>query len=240
MKKIKLYCLPYAGGSSGIYAGWNKRLNDSIEIHPIEFAGRGKRYSSSLYKSFGQAVDDIYKLIEKDIASSSAYSIFGHSFGGLIAYELTHKIIQEGKPQPEHIFFSGVKAPNAERSKDIIHELPDDMFMQKIIALGGTPREVIENKELQDIVLPILKADFTVDETYEYIEKEGKIGCDITVLYGKYENIKNDEIVEWRNHTTGKCDIHTFEGNHFFINTHTDDVIGIINKVLSKELISGK
>lgn len=235
MRKIKLFCLPYAGGSSSIYSRWNKCLSDFIEIYPIEFAGRGKRYSDSLYENFGQAVNDIYKLIEKDIAMSPAYSIFGHSLGGLIAYELIHKIIQEGKPQPEHIFFSGAKAPNFERNKNKIHELPDNEFMQKIIELGGTPREVIENKELQEIVLPILKADFRINETYKYTEKEQKIGCDITVLYGKHENVKNDEITEWRNYTSGKCGIYMLEGNHFFINTHTDDVIAIINKVLSKE-----
>jgi len=234
MRKIKLYCLPYSGGSSAIYFGWNKRLNNSIEIHPLELAGRGKRYGDSLYENFEQAVDDLYKLIEKDIAISPAYSIFGHSLGGIIAYELTHKIIQEGKPQPEHIFFSGVKAPNLERTKNKIHQLPDSQFMQEIIELGGTPKEVIENEELQSIVLPILKADFRINENYKYTEKEEKIGCDITVLYGSHEDVKNDEIVEWRNHTTGKCGIHMLEGNHFFINTHIDEVIGIINKVLSK------
>ena len=236
LKKIKLFCLPYAGGSSNIYSSWGKCLNHSIEIHPIELAGRGKRYVDCLYDNIEQAIDDVYKTVEGNIDDSSFdYAIFGHSLGGLIAYELIHRIKLEAKRQPIHVFFSGARAPHFNKEKDKTYDLPDDKFKQRVLELGGTPREVLENDELLDVFLPILRADFKINETYEYVGRQDKIDCDITVLSGKKDDMKLNEIVEWRKHTSGKCNIFILEGDHFFINTHSDDVIKIINNTLSRE-----
>lgn len=236
LKNIKLFCLPYAGGSSNIYSGWGKCLNHSIEIHPIELAGRGKRYTDYLYDNIEQATDDVYEIVEGNIGDSSFdYAIFGHSLGGLIAYELIHRIKLKAKRQPVHVFFSGAKAPHFNKEKDKTYDLPNEEFKQKVSELGGTPREVLENDELLSVFLPILRADFKINETYEYVERQDKIDCDITVLSGKKDDIKLNEIVEWRKHTAGKCNIYMLEGDHFFINTHSDDVIKIINNTLAEE-----
>jgi surfactin synthase thioesterase subunit len=236
LKKIKLFCLPYAGGSSNIYSRWGKCLNQSIKIHPIELAGRGKRYADRLYDNIEQAFDDVYKIVEENIDDSSLdYAIFGHSLGGLIAYELIHRIKLEAKRQPIHVFLSGAKAPHFNKDNDKTYDLPDDKFKQRVLELGGTPREVLENDELLDVFLPILRADFKVNETYEYVERQAKIDCDITVLSGKKDDMKLNEIVEWRKYTAGKCNIFMLEGDHFFINTNSDDVIKIVNNTLSGE-----
>lgn len=43
MSKIKLICIPYAGGSAQVYKKWEKYIHSSVEVVPIELAGRGKR-----------------------------------------------------------------------------------------------------------------------------------------------------------------------------------------------------
>lgn len=234
LKRIKLFCLPYAGGSSNIYSRWGKGLNNAIDIAPVEFAGRGRRYADCLYDSLEQAVDDVYKTVCAGMGDfSSDYAVFGHSLGGLIAYELLHKIKQEGKPRPVHAFFSGAKAPHFDKGIEKVYNLPEDKFKDRVSELGGTPKEVLENDELLELFLPILRADFKINETYEYTEKQDKLDCDITILSGKKDNLKLNEIVEWRKHTLGKCNIFMLEGDHFFINTNWEDVIKIINNTLT-------
>lgn len=234
VSNTKLFCLPYAGGSSSIYSRWNKQIGDSIEVIPIEPSGRGKRYNQPLYDSVEEAVCDIYEIIRKETDGSPDYAIFGHSLGGIIAYELAYKIKAEGRPYPIHIFFSGVKAPNLKTEENRLHDLPDDEFKQKVFELGGTPAEILENEELLELFLPILRADFRINENYRYTERKEKIDCGITVIYGKKEDMKLHEIVEWRNHTEGQCSIYMLDGDHFFINTHTEDVLKIIKGTLNK------
>lgn len=233
MKKIKLFCLPYAGGSSSIYSRWNKRLGDIIEVQSIELSGRGRRYNDPLYDSVGQTVDDIYRMIEPDIATAPDYAIFGHSLGGLLAYELIHKIKSERKPCPIHAFFSGSKAPNVWVKDEKTYDLPDQEFKQKVFEMGGTPREILESQELLELFLPILRADFKINETYEYAEKTERIDCGITVISGKKEDVKLHELTEWRKHTEGECKFFVLDGDHFFINTHTDDVLKIVSSILT-------
>lgn len=226
-----LFCLPYAGGSETIYYRWRQFLGESIKLWPIELKGRGKRYNQEFYDNLEEAVNDIYDSIKDEIEKDD-YAIYGHSMGSLLAYELYYKIVSMGKRKPKHIFFSGYSAPNIIKEREITYTLPDYDFMNKIIELGGTPQEVIDNKELLDLFIPILKNDIKILEKYQYIDREEKIGCDISVLNGSKDTMKLNEIIEWRKHGSKKCKMYTFDGNHFFINENIENITNVIKHSL--------
>lgn len=64
LMRIKLFCLPYGGGSAYSYLKWKSNLADLIELCPVELAGRGKRFHEPYYSNIDEAVDDVYKQIE--------------------------------------------------------------------------------------------------------------------------------------------------------------------------------
>jgi len=232
MSKTKLYCFPYAGGSaSSIYSKWKNHLKDSIELCPIELAGRGKRFSVPFYNDLDEVVEDVYSIIEADIKSGVDYAFYGHSFGSILSYELAHKINEKGLNPPKHLFFSGNKAPHRREYKNI-HLLPDEEFIQEIIDFGGTPKELLEEKELLNLFLPLLRADFKVNESYQYKDRGTKLDCNITVINGKGDDMTITDITEWNLHTTGNSKFYMFDGGHFFINDKTQDIITIINHTL--------
>lgn len=226
-----LFCLPYAGGSESVYYNWNKYMDD-IKLYPIELRGRGKRSDEKYYKNIKEAVNDIYASIEDKICEED-YALYGHSMGSLLAYELYYKICEMNHKKPKHIFFSGNKAPNIAKERDISYKMSDSLFMKKIIELGGTPKELIEDKEVLEFFLPILKNDIKIIEEYEYEERIEKILCDISVLNGEDDNITQNEIFEWRNHTSKSCNIYNFKGDHFFINDNLQEIIDLIKSTLS-------
>lgn len=226
-----LFCLPYAGGSSSIYYNWGKYLNQSIKLYPVELKGRGKRFQEDFYENLEDTVDDIFHNI-KNLIIDNDYAIYGHSMGSLLAYELYYKINKMGARKPKHIFFSGNKPPNIPRDKENIHTLPKREFLNEIVKLGGTPEEVLSSNELLEIVLPILKNDFKVIETYDYIEKTNKIECNISVFNGKEDSITLKELLAWSDHSNGMCRVYNFEGNHFFINDNVEKITSIINSIL--------
>ncbi|WP_455794971.1 thioesterase II family protein [Clostridium butyricum] len=229
-----LFCLPYAGGSESVYYNWSNHM-DEIELYPIELKGRGKRSDEEYYKNIKEAVDDIYTAI-KDKVCQEDYAIYGHSMGSLLAYELYYKICDMNHKKPKHIFFSGNKAPNIAKEREISYKMPDSLFMQKIMELGGTPKKLLEDKEVLEFFLPILKNDIKIIEEYKYEERNEKISCDISKLNGEDDNITQDEILEWRNHTSKNCNIYNFEGDHFFINNNLEEITGLIKATLSNNV----
>ncbi len=235
MERIKLFCLPYAGGSAAIYYKWRGFLNGHIALYPVELAGRGKRIRTPLYNDLKEAVEDICSIIGPE-TDGGPYALFGHSMGSLLAFETIYRLEQMGKKSPIHAFFSGRCAPCIAEKSKILHVLPDGQFKEEILKMGGTDSEVFENEELSGFFIPLLKSDFKIVETYRYAEKGEKLKTDITVLSGKADSIAvHEDIAGWRQHTAGNCEIYEFEGGHFFINSCVKDIADIINHTLTEE-----
>jgi surfactin synthase thioesterase subunit len=232
MSKIKLFCFPYAGGSTQIYQPWANRLNSQIEIIPIELSGRGRRINESLYKDFDELVNDVFNQIQNDIIQTP-YAFFGHSLGALIAFELVQKIVTDNLPPPKHVFYSGKSAPNSEQKrKFMFHLLDTQEFKQELIKLGGTPPELFKHKELEDLFLPVIKNDFKLSETYTFKVGRKLYDGEITVFLGKEDNWSAGGNDEWHNCSSGTCNIIYLEGGHFFIHNEAEAILKTINNVL--------
>ena len=99
--------------------------------------------------------------------------------------------------------------------------------------MGGTPREFFEHPELLALFMPIIRADFQKVETYCYRDKVNLITNDITIIVGTKEDITTDDVLAWKKHTSGNCDIKYFDGGHFFINDYSESITDLINLKLS-------
>ncbi|MEK4759856.1 thioesterase domain-containing protein [Viridibacillus sp. FSL E2-0187] len=229
-----LFCLPYAGGSESIYFKWRKHLHSSIQLIPIELRGRGKRFDENFYESIKEAVNDIFENSREKIESND-YAIYGHSMGSLLAYEFYYKVSNLNLRKPSHIFFSGYRAPSVNREREKIYTLPDNDFIKKVIDLGGTPEELMDNQELMQLFLPTIRSDFKIIEDYMYINREDKIECNVSILNGKQDSINLEEMLAWKNHVCKGFKVYNFEGNHFFINNNTEKITSIINETIIKE-----
>ena len=229
---INLICLPYAGGTAAVYHRWKPFLDNRIRLCPIELAGRGRRLKEPFYNSFEEAVDDIYGMIGE--LTEFPYALFGHSMGGALAYELAFKIKYNNQRQPMHIFISGRRPPHVNRDEKLLHLLPFEEFKEEILKLGGTPRELFENKELWDIFLPVLRADYKIIEGYEYKPYNFKLECGLTVLAGELDDESGlRHMTEWQRYSESDYSLHIFDGGHFFIHDYMDEVIRVINHQLT-------
>lgn len=234
MKNLKLFCFPYAGGSSVIYEKWRKLLSPSIELIPIEYKGRGARFTASLCDNIDEVVEDVFHIVKKHL-DGTRFSFFGHSMGALIAYELSHKLKQLNYATPIHIFFSGKLAPHITNQHKIIHNLNDDEFKRELLKLGGTPVEALENKDWMKIFSPILRSDFKAVELYNYSNKNN-LDCEFTILYGQDDYLMNNKVYEWQQHTKNKCTFLKFTGGHFFMFEHITEIVNVINNTLVPRL----
>lgn len=233
MSGIKLFCLPYAGGSASIYTRWERYLDRTIKLWPVELAGRAGRINEPYYKSMSEAVDDIAGLIENKLGESD-YAIFGHSMGSIMAYELIRRFSMKNLKLPVHVFFSGRYPPNIKKGERVMHSLPETEFQQEAMKLGGINKNLLRFSGLLKSALDTLRADYKVLETYACDFEIHKWDFDISVLAGKDDALAApSDMEEWKKYTGKQCKFYYFDGGHFYLHSHVKSIVQIINNTLT-------
>nr|AFR69340.1 type II thioesterase SpiJ [Pseudomonas sp. Q71576] len=233
--RVKLFCLPYAGGSAAIFRDWPSRLSSEIEVVPLHLPGRGRRMREALLHDLGeianQVVDAIAPLLEKP------YVLFGHSMGACLAFEVARRLRASGLPKPACLIVSGHRAPHLPASRSLLHGLPDDEFIDEVMRLNGTPPEILKHPEVLDLILPILRADFEAVETYR-MTPEPPLACRIVALGGDNDpGMDSDAVASWGIHTTSSFYYQMLPGDHFFLHGSAEQMFALINQELRSVLL---
>jgi medium-chain acyl-[acyl-carrier-protein] hydrolase len=231
---LRLFCFPYAGGSSLVFRTWSDSLPTTVEVSAIELPGRGRQIQLAPFNKIEPLVDAIASQIQPYL--DKPFAFFGHSMGGLVSFELARLLRKKHGISPVNLFVSGRRAPQITNSKPPIYNLPEPAFIDELRHLNGTPKTVLENAELMQLFLPILRADFAVLETYVYTP-EPPLECPITVLGGLQDlEVSCDQLQAWQNQTTGAFSLHTFPGDHFFLHSAQNLVLESLAKYLQYKL----
>ncbi len=227
---VRLFCFPYAGGSSLIFRIWSNSLPQTVEVCPIELPGRGTQMKLAPVSRIEPLVEALAIALQPHL--DKPFAFFGHSMGGLVSFELAHLLRREYNISPIHLFVSGRRPPQTPNPKPPIHALPEPEFIEELRRLNGTPKAVLENAELMQLLIPILRADFAVLETYVYAPKP-ILDCPITAFGGlQDEEVSCDELQGWRNQTNAAFSEQMFPGDHFFLHSEQS----LLLQSLSQEL----
>lgn len=100
---IKIFCIPRVGNSASMFAKWNASVHPSIELAPIELAGRGARFNEAFYEDFEDCVGAVFDQIVPTPLQST-YALFGHSMGANIAFEIARRLDVEVILNPSYLF----------------------------------------------------------------------------------------------------------------------------------------
>src|SRR6185437_2646257 len=158
---------PYAGGGASLFRTWPEELPPQIEICAIQPPGRESRFREPRFTSLPPLVEALDAAIDPFL-QTMPFAFFGHSLGAITSFELTRTLRRRNGPMPSHLFASAHRAPQLAPRHLHLHDLPDDLFMQGLQTLKGIPAGVAENADLMEIMMPLLRADFGIAETYAY------------------------------------------------------------------------
>ena len=226
----RLICFPYAGGSAAIYRGWQAALPASVEVLAVELPGHGARFAERPVASLRALVD----LLIEDIAACMDVScvFFGHSNGALISYVLATELARRGLALPQRIVISAKRPPHLDK-QEIVHAMPTADFVDKLRALNGTPAHVLSNPELLELFLPILRADFSLSETYEHVACP-PLPCEVTLLGGRADSDASASVLgEWAGYFATAPTLHLLDGDHFFVHSARNQVLRILRPLLA-------
>ncbi|MDT3395983.1 alpha/beta fold hydrolase [Streptomyces sp. B1866] len=233
----RLLCLPYAGGGASAYRGWQAAAPRGLRVCPLEPPGRGRRLLEAPFTRLAPLV----RSLTEDLAGvlDRPYALFGHSMGALIAFELARALRQRGLPPPVRLFVSGSAAPEVPRHRPGLRHATGAQIREELRSLGGTPPELLANDELMDLVLPALRADFSLLETYEYRVRP-PLPVPITVFGGRSDpSVRLPQLYPWRGHGAAGTRLLMLPGDHFFLHTATAAVWREIRTDLAHDLPAG-
>jgi medium-chain acyl-[acyl-carrier-protein] hydrolase len=213
--RVRLLCLPYAGGGASAFRHWPDALTSSIEVCPVQLPGRENRFVEAPFTRAEAVVEAMAPALRPVL--DRPYALFGHSMGAMLGFELIRHLRRRGDPLPVQFFVSAARAPQLPRPGAPIHALPDAAFVERLRGLQGTPEGILQDKELLQFVLPALRADFTVVETYRYTPGE-RLDCLLTAFGGRSDGaVSFAELAGWSDQARRDFRLQMLPGNHFFL-----------------------
>jgi medium-chain acyl-[acyl-carrier-protein] hydrolase len=211
----RLFCFPYAGAGPSIFRNWPHFFRSGIEIFIAQLPGRGKRVQEPPITELPILIDAIMEGILPLL--DRPFAFFGHSMGALLSFELARKLRKENAPQPFHLFVSGRRAPQLPYKGLRTFELPDPEFIESLRRLNGTPKELLENTSVIQAVIPVLRADFALCQTYTYYD-ENPLEYLISAFGGLNDvHVLRAELEAWSVQTSASFVVRMLPGDHFFL-----------------------
>jgi len=214
--RLRLFCFPYAGAGTLIFRTWPDVLAADVEICPVELPGRGTRMTERPFTQLSPLVEALTQALVPLL--DKPFAFFGHSLGSLVSFELIRRIREYYGVYPVRLFVSAGRAPQIPHRDPPVHALPEIDFLAELRRLNGTPSEILKHSELMHIMLPLLRADFSIYETYVYSAKPA-LTCPISAFGGLSDHrVNNSDLEAWRVQTNGNFSLRMFPGDHFFLN----------------------
>lgn len=229
-----MFCFPFVGGAAGVFRPWGPYLGDRIEVQALQLPGRERRLNDPLVDTLGGLIDAIAPAFE-DL--DTPFVFFGHSMGGMVAFELARELRRRKGPMPSLIFASACSAPQI---PDYVvpprSQQSEDEIVAELRRLNGTKEELLGHEELRRIILPALRADFNIVDLYRY-EHEPPLDCPIIALGGMHDAGLTVEMLSgWQLQTTRGFDLQMFNGDHFYLDACRDALLATLAREMSRFL----
>ncbi len=230
--RLRLFCLPFAGGGASTFRTWARALPTTIEVCPVQLPGRENRFGEPPYT-------DILHLAEilagqMQLYLQKPFALYGHSMGALLAFELARILQRNDAPLPLTLFLAAHRAPHLTPRRAPIYALSDEELVQALRRLGGLQELVVEDRELLDVLLPTLRADLTLCGLYRY-SSDAPLNCPFQLYAGRKDtDVPPEDMESWSEHSTQSTSLRIFPGGHFFLRSDADALMQAIAGTLAQ------
>lgn len=212
--QARILCFPHAGAGPSAFHAWLPQLAPSVGLFAAQLPGRQTRIAEAPLTDFDRVMDGVTEAFSQLL--DRPYVVFGHSLGGLFAFEFARRVVARSWPRPRHVFVSAIGPPERPLSRPSVATMSDDAFVAAVLSLNGTEPGLFTDPEMRALMLPPLRADFLVHESYAY-RPTLPLDVPLSVLYGLQDTGTTPEVLAgWSAQTTAGFDLRGFPGDHFF------------------------
>ncbi|MFE9635319.1 thioesterase II family protein [Streptomyces sp. NPDC006463] len=233
--RLRLVCLPHAGGSAGFFRDWSKGLAPDVDLWAIQYPGRENRISEPL-------IGEMHALARSIADELRPYAdtptvLFGHSMGAALGFEVARRLTAPGERHLlRHLVASGCAAPHRLRpfaGHEGAHLLDDDRLVAMLGPLGAGGTHLLNDPDMREVLLPPVRNDYRLIQSYTG-RRDPILPIGITAFTGRDdEAVGADDLHAWAEVTDGSWTVRSFPGGHFYLAEHRDKVLGAVNDVLN-------
>jgi medium-chain acyl-[acyl-carrier-protein] hydrolase len=234
--RVRLFCFPHGGGNASAFRDWAAELPEDVEVCAIQLPGRGARMLEAPAESIVQIIAGVSEAFSP--YRRTPVALFGHSLGALTSFEFARRL-RTMDIRVVHLFVSGRAAPHLPDPEAPISHLPTREFIDAVVKrYQNIPNEILNDTEMMNLWLPTLRADFMMNETYQYTG-EPLLECPISSFGGIQDaSASPEELAAWRHQTSGTFRLKMFPGDHFFIDSAREALLQAIAEDLDLSLRS--
>jgi medium-chain acyl-[acyl-carrier-protein] hydrolase len=226
----QLFCFPHAGGGPSFYRPWCAALQPEIAVRRVLLPGRELRLEETPFRHITDLVEPLCAALEPYL--DRPYALFGHSMGAVVAYEVARRFSSAGSASPSCLIVSGRRAPGLAGNHRPLSGLPDREFVAEVARLNGIPPEVLGEPELLTMLLPALRADYELAETYQPLPGD-RLDCPVIAYLSTSDpETTYEEVLCWREVTTAEFTMRVFRGDHFYLKGGRPDVLNAMREDL--------
>jgi medium-chain acyl-[acyl-carrier-protein] hydrolase len=225
--KLRVICLPHAGGSASSFRPWIRRhASARLAICPVEYPGRGIRLEEPLAVSVEAMAAGLASDL-RDWLSAGPFAIIGHSLGALVGFSLVQRLEAAGGCVPVRLVLCGARPPCHGKISPW-HLLSRSGLIERLRTLGGLADRILDNDEVLDVILPLIQADLSIAENWQLADGHAAVAVPVAAVAAQQDTLAPPEAVAaWRDFATGPFGFHILPGDHFFPHVQSDELVAL-------------
>jgi medium-chain acyl-[acyl-carrier-protein] hydrolase len=233
---VRLFCFHHAGGSAAAFNAWAQALGEHIDVCAVQTPGRENLFLLPRHRRVASLAREIAPKLSGWL--DRPFAFFGHSLGALVAFAVAELLFQGGGPAPKRLLVSGCRPPHLPRARTDLSNATEEDLIAALRELGSNSLAALEHRELRELMLPVLRDDLAMAETYR-IDAPRPLPCAISA-FGGLEDVSTDAsaLRQWSEYTEGAFSLRLFPGRHFFTEQSRQALLEAIRADLSASVRS--
>ena len=229
--QTRLVCLPHAGGSASYFYPLSAGLPPAVEALAVQYPGRQDRRAEPCPGSIRELAEQVATVLRAS-EDGRPLALFGHSMGGVLAFEVALRLEQDGGAPPVGVVASGRRSPTRQRDEQV-HLKDDAGLIAEIMTLSGTDVAALQDDEMRRTVLRALRSDYRAIETYRY-QPGTRLRCPVSVFIGDSDpRVSREDARAWQELTDAAFRLREFGGGHFYLGDQWAEVAQAITSELA-------
>ncbi|GAB3058144.1 alpha/beta fold hydrolase [Micromonospora schwarzwaldensis] len=227
----QVFVFPYAGGIAASFTSWREAAPPELSVRVAQLPARGVRLHEPPVDDLTELVAELTTAVTE--RASGPFLLFGHSLGALVAFEVTRELRRRGGPDPLALLVGGAEGPQTRRVARRCHELDDAGLIEALRDFGTTSAALLADRELMELILPGIRADFALSERYAY-RAGPPLELPVHVLLGdRDEHVDPGRAAGWARDCATPPQVHVFAGGHFFLAEHRSEILDLMRRIVT-------
>lgn len=230
-----LICFPFAGAGASAFRAWLPRLQPHLNVVAVQLPGREQRFVEEPFTSIERAIDSLLPSLTPVISDSEEVTMFGHSMGAMLAFELARRIADISDLGECRLVVSGSPSPICPRDIEATG-LNDEEFIAQVERFAGYSHEALADPEMRELLLPLLRADVLMHERYR---PDGLAPLSMPIHCVRAADdtlVTRGEARAWQSVTVPQLEYTEVRGGHMYLVDDPSEIITLLTRPNSSVL----